>query len=98
MDEIMDMGRILDELLQITSNCLWQIEKKEELGEENVKKAIKELEKASKKMNMISDKVYKIEDQSEHEISNDVVLKYIGSRIYDNLIDLDSRNGNKIDT
>ena len=47
---------------------------------------------------MNSSKTYVLEDQSEHEISNEVVLKYIGSWIYDNLIDLDSRDGNKIDT
>ena len=45
---------------------------------------------------MNDSKVYVLEDQSEHEIPNDVVLKYIGSMIYDNLIDLDSRNGEKM--
>ncbi len=50
------------------------------------------------KMNVNSSKTYVIEDKSEHEISNELVLKYIGSWFYDNLIDLDSRDGNKIDT
>ena len=47
---------------------------------------------------MNDSKVYILENQSEHEISNSVVLKYIGSMIYENLIDMDSRDGDKVDT
>ena len=39
-----------------------------------------------------------LEDKCKHEVSNELVLIYLGSWIYDNLIDLDSRNGNKVDT
>ena len=53
---------------------------------------------ASEKVDMNNSKTYVLEDQSKHEIPNDVVLKYIGSWIYDNLIDLGSRDGNRIDT
>ena len=45
---------------------------------------------------MNDNKVYVLEDQSEHEIPNELVLKSIGSMMYDNLIDLDSRNGEKM--
>ena len=48
---------------------------------------------ASEKVDMNSSKTYVIEDKSEHEVLNELVLKYIGSLIYDNLIDLDSRDG-----
>ena len=45
--------------------------------------------KTSEKCFMNDSKVYILENQSEHEISNEVVIKYLGSWIYDNLIDLD---------
>ena len=38
---------------------------------------------------MNDSKIYVLENQSEHEIPNELVLKYLGSWIYDNLIDLD---------
>ncbi len=67
--------------------------------EEELKKMdVNELEEKFEKMNVNGSKTYVIEDQSEHEISNELVLKYIGSMIYDNLIDLDSRDGDKVDT
>ena len=47
---------------------------------------------------MNDSKVYVLEDQSEHEIPNELVIKSISSMIYDNLIDLDSRDGDKVDT
>ena len=67
--------------------------------EEELKKMdVNGLEEKFEKMNVNSSKTYVIEDKSEHEISNELALKYIGSWFYDNLIDLDSRDGNKIDT
>ena len=77
-----------------------------ELMEEELKSQEEELKKMDvnglvekfEKMNVNSSKTYVIEDKSEHEISNELALKYIGSWIYDNLIDLDSRDGNKVDT
>ena len=45
---------------------------------------------------MNDSKVYVLEDQSEHEIPNELVIKSISSMIYDNLIELDSRNGEKM--
>ena len=54
--------------------------------------------KVSEKGFMNDSKIYVLENQSEHEIPNELVLKSIGSMMYDNLIDLDSRNGDKIDT
>ena len=68
--------------------------KEEELKKMDVNGLVEKFEK----MNVNSSKTYVIEDKSEHEISNELVLKYIGSWFYDNLIDLDSRDGNKIDT
>ena len=77
-----------------------------ELMEEELKSQEEELKKMDvnglvekfEKMNVNCCKTYVIEDKSEHEISNELALKYIGSWIYDNLIDLDSRDGNKVDT
>ena len=91
-------NKLLDELLKTTSSCYGCIGKTEDFSVVEVNEVKNELEKASKKANRNGSKTYVIEDQSEHEISNEVVLKYIGSWMYDNLIDLDSRNGNKIDT
>ena len=76
-----------------------------ELMEEELKSQEEELKKMDvnglvekfEKMNVNCCKTYVIEDQSEHEISNELALKYIGSMIYDNLIDLDSRDGNTVD-
>ena len=72
-----------------------------ELMEEELKRKEEELKKMDvnglvekfEKMNVNSSKTYVIEDKSEHEISNELALKYIGSMIYENLIDLDSRDG-----
>ena len=47
---------------------------------------------------MNDSKIYVLENQSEHEIPNELVLKYIGSLIYENMIDLVSRDGDKVDT
>ncbi len=91
-------NKLLDELLKTTSSCYGCIGKTEDFSVVEVNEVKNELEKASKKVNRNGSKTYVIEDQSEHEISNEVVLKYIGSKMYDNLIDLDSRNGNEIDT
>ena len=93
-----DMDKLLDELLKAISSCYGCFGKTEEWSSMEVNKVKNELLKTSEKVDMNGSKVYVIEDQSEHEISNEVVLKYIGSMIYDNLIDLDSRDGNKVDT
>ena len=93
-----DINKLLDELLKTTSSCYGCIGKTEDFSVVEVNEVKNELEKASKKADRNGSKTYVIEDQSEHEISNELVLKYIGSWMYDNLIDLDSRNGNKIDT
>ena len=94
----MDASNVLDELVKATSSCCRCFCKSEEWSSVEVNEVKNELEKASEKVDMNGSKVYVIEDQSEREISNEVVLKYIGSMIYDNLIDLDSRDGDKIDT
>ena len=93
-----DINKLLDELLKTTSSCYGCIGKTEDLSVVEVNEVKNELEKASKKADRNGSKTYVVEDQSEHEISNEVVLKYIGSWMYDNLIDLDSRYGDKIDT
>ena len=59
---------------------------------------LKRMEKVLKKVDMNGSKTYVLSDQSEHEVSNELVLKYLGSWIYDNLIDLESRDGKKVDT
>ena len=93
-----DAKKMLDELLKATLSCYGCFGKTEEWSGVEVNEVKNELEKANEKVDMNDSKVYVIEDQSEHEISNEVVLKYIGSMIYDNLIDLDSRDGDKVDT
>ena len=94
----MDMSKILEELVKATSSCYSCFCKSEELSGVEVNEAKNELEKVSEKVDTNGSKTYVIENQSEHEISNSVVLKYIGSMIYENLIDLDSRDGDKVDT
>ncbi len=80
--------------MKATSSCYSCFCKSEEWSGVDVN----ELLKASEKANTNDSKVYALEDQSEHEIPNEVVLKSIGSMIYENLIDLDSRDGDKVDT
>ena len=94
----MDASNVLDELVKATSSCCRCFCKSEEWSSVEVNEVKNELEKASEKVDMNGSKVYVIEDQSEHEISNELVLKYLGSLIYDNLIDLDSRDGDNVDT
>ena len=94
----MDASNVLDELVKATSSCCRCFCKSEELSSVDVNEVKAELLKASEKVDMNGSKTYVIEDKSEHEISNSVVLKYIGSMIYENLIDLDSRDGDKVDT
>ena len=93
-----EASKILDEFVKTTSNCCNCFGKTEEWGSVDVNEVKAELLKASEKVDMNDSKTYAIEDKSEHEIPNEVVLKNIGSWMYDNLIDLDSRDGNKIDT
>ena len=94
----MDMSKILEELVKATSSCYSCFDKSEELSGVEVNEVKNELEKASEKVDMNGSKTYVLSDQSEHEVSNELVLKCLGSWMYDNLIDLDSRNGNKVDT
>ena len=93
-----DFDKLLDELVETTSSCYGCVGKTEEWSGVDVNEVKNELEKVKEKANMNGSKVYVIEDKSEHEIPNEVVLKYIGSWIHDNFIDLDSRDGNKVDT
>ena len=93
-----EASKILDEFVKTTSNCCNCFGKTEEWSSVDVNEAKIELEKASEKVDMNGSKVYVPQDQSEHEIPNEVVLKYIGSLIYENLIDLVSRDGDKVDT
>ena len=93
-----DAIKMLDELLKATSSCYGCFGKTEEWSGVEVNEVKNELNKASEKVDMDGSKTYVLSDQSEHEVSNEIVLKYLGSWMYDNLIDLDSRDGNKIDT
>ena len=94
----MNASKTLDELLKATSSCYSCFCKSEELIGVDVNETKNELEKANEKVDMNDSKTYVIENKSEHKIPNEVVLKYIGSMIYENLIDLDSRDGDKVDT
>ena len=93
-----DVNKLLDELLKTTLNCYGCFGKSEEWCDVEVNEVKNELEKASEKVDMNGSKTYVLSDQSEHEVSNELVLKYLGSWIYDNLIDLESRDGKKVDT
>ena len=93
-----NMKDVLEELMKASVSCYCCFDKSEDLSELDMYEAKNELEKVKKKVDTNGSKTYVVEDQSEHEISNEVVLKYIGSMIYDNLIDNDSRSGNMIDT
>ena len=93
-----NMKDVLEELMKASVSCYCCFDKSEDLSELDMNEAKNALEKVKEKVDTNGSKTYVVEDQSEHEISNEVVLKYIGSMIYDNLIDNDSRNGNKIDT
>ena len=93
-----DAIKMLDELLKATSSCYGCFGKTEEWSGVDMYEVKNELKKASEKVDMNDSKTYVLSDQSEHEVSNELVLKYLGSWIYDNLIDLDSRDGNKVDT
>ena len=93
-----DMDKLLDELLKAISSCYGCFGKTEEWSSMEVNKVKNELLKTSEKVDMNGNKTQVLEDKSKHEISNELALKYIGSMVYDNSIDLDSRNGNKVDT
>ena len=54
-----------------------------------------ELEKACEKVDMNGSKIYVLSDQSEHEISNELVKNHQESLLNVNMIDIDSRDGNK---
>ncbi len=93
-----DAKKMLDELLKTTSSCYGCFGKTEEWSGVEVNEVKNELEKASKKVDVNGSKIYVLSDQSEHEVSNELVLKYLGSWMYGNLIDLESRDGKKVDT
>ena len=93
-----DANKIMDELLKATSSCYGCFGKTEEWSGVEVNEVKNELEKASEKVDISGSKIYVLEDKSEHEISNELVLKYLESWIYENMIDLDSRDGDKVDT
>ena len=93
-----DANKLLDELLKATSSCYGCFGKTEEWSDVEVNEVKNELKKASKKVDMNGNKTYVLSDQSEHEVSNELVLKYLGSWMYGNLIDLESRDGKKVDT
>ena len=93
-----NMKDVLEELMKASVSCYCCFDKSEDLSELDMYEAKNELEKVKEKVDTNGSKTYVVGDQSEHEISNEVALKYIDSMIYDNLIDNDSRSGNKIDT
>ena len=84
-----DANKVLDELLKATMSCYGCFGKTEEWSGVELSEMKNKLENASEKVDMNGSKTYVLEDKSEHEISNELVLKYLESWIYDNLIDLD---------
>ena len=73
----MDASNVLDELVKATSSCYSCFDKSEELSGVEVNEAKNELEKVSEKVDMNGSKTYAIEDKSEHEIPNEVVLNIL---------------------
>ena len=57
-----------------------------------------EMVKGLEKVNMAGSLFYVLDGLDEHEIPNEVVLKYSESKIYDAFVDLEFRHGNKVDT
>ena len=90
-----DTNKLLDELLKATSSCYGCFGKIEESSGVEVNEVKNELEKASKKVDMNDSKTYVLSDQSEHEISNELVKNHQESLLNMNMIDIDSRDGNK---
>ena len=86
-------NKVLDELLETTSKCYGCFGMTEESSGVEVNEVKNELEKASKNVDMNGSKVYVLGDQSEHEVSNELVKNHQGSLLNVNMIDLDSRNG-----
>ena len=85
-------NKVLDELLETTSKCYGCFGKTEESSCVEVNEVKNELEKANRKVDVNGSKVYVLEDQSEHEISNELVKNHQGSLLNVNMIDIDSRN------
>ena len=98
MERGIDLGRMLDELMEISMDCISYFGKNENLSEINMSEVKNDIEKAKKKVLITSSKVYVLQNLIEKEISNELVMMYPESVFYYNLIDLDSRNGDKIDT
>ena len=72
-----DAIKMLDELLKTTSSCYGCLGKTEEWSGVEVNEVKNELEKASEKVDINGNKTYVLSDQSEHEVSNELVLKYL---------------------
>ena len=98
METKIDANKVLEDLIKASLDCAQYIGKNEDLSEMAVNNGLKEeLEKANEKVNTNGNKVYVFQDQSEHEIPNELVLKYPESLFYYNLIDLDSRMEKRIE-
>ena len=98
MERGIDLGRTLDELMEISMDCISYFGKNENLSEINMNEVKNDIEKAKEKVLITSSKVYVLQNQSEKEISNKLVMMYPESMFYYNLIDMESRYKNKIDT
>ena len=90
-------NKVLEDLIKTSIDCAQCIDKNEDLSEMVVNGLKEELEKANEKVNTNGNKVYVFQDQSEHEIPDELVLKYPESLFYYNLIDLDSRMEKRIE-
>ena len=97
METKIDANKVLEDLLKASLDCAQYIGKNEDLSEMAVNGLKEELEKANEKVNTNGNKVYVFQDQREHEIPDELVLKYPESLFYYNLIDLDSRIGKRIE-
>ena len=98
MERDIDLGRMLDELMEISMDCISYFGKNENLSEINMNEVKNDIEKAKENVLITSSKVYVLQNLIEKEISNELVMMYPESMFYYNLIDMDSRNGDKIDT
>ena len=90
-----DAIKMLDELLKATSSCYGCFGKTEEWSGVEVNEVKNELNKASEKVDISGSKTYVLSDQSEHEVSNELVKNHQESLLNVNMIDIDSRDGNK---
>ena len=68
MERGIDLGRTLDELMEISMNCISYFGKNEEISEINMNEVKNDIEKAKEKVLITSSKVYVLQNQSEKEI------------------------------